>query len=564
MEADGSAAPAARLKIGGAWSGILEVRLDTWTVPMLRAEVARRSGGGDPSCINLICAGKLLMDGDGAASLLQLGIKNNAKMLATCVSADRGKALDAEAAEVNAKETAEAERSNKLARIREAAKALSQRHSDGSVPLEDYNIELEDQSGQAVSFGSESDKRAVMMGLMLHTNSKSLMNKQNYKDALDVLTMAEEAFSLCDPKFIEMIDNVPILQLDIVWCYFMLRDISCLSLAGRRLVKARKGFEHSHGKDSTRFRLLQDGRHSELAIYLRLDLLEGVVAYHSGNFEEARKSLSSAQAKYMQLQVPDEALSLLMGMGYKERAAKRALRMTCQDIQSAVDFLVEERAKKARRKEENIKRQKEIMEQKKYGKTSKNKAVDLQRLQELVSIGFEKYLAAEALRINENDTQKALDLLTDPEKNCSLQSQIESRRKRVAAGSSLTAGDIEEIISMGYERAAVMDALNNVHTKKDLLRVLGGIATGNNDQQAGSNPPTHDQAGSSGAAANSLEDDHMDGEEHSNDGRDTIMENELANELTGDPLADYDIEVAKEGEAIAEYLSLLESTTSAS
>jgi hypothetical protein len=34
---------------------------------------------------------------------------------------------------------------------------------------------------------------------------------------------------------------------------------------------------------------------------------------------------------------------------------------------------------------------------------------------------FEKYLAAEALRINENDAEKALDLLTDPEKNCVLQ-----------------------------------------------------------------------------------------------------------------------------------------------
>jgi hypothetical protein len=34
---------------------------------------------------------------------------------------------------------------------------------------------------------------------------------------------------------------------------------------------------------------------------------------------------------------------------------------------------------------------------------------------------FEKYLAAEALRINENDADKALDLLTNPEQNCILQ-----------------------------------------------------------------------------------------------------------------------------------------------
>ncbi|XP_064970517.1 uncharacterized protein LOC103989870 [Musa acuminata AAA Group] len=60
------------------------------------------------------------------------------------------------------------------------------------------------------------------------------------------------------------------------------------------------------------------------------------------------------------LPVPDEALSLLMGMGYKENAAKRALRMTGQDVQPAVHFLVEEEARKILRKQENIQRQVEI------------------------------------------------------------------------------------------------------------------------------------------------------------------------------------------------------------
>ncbi|OAY85886.1 NEDD8 ultimate buster 1, partial [Ananas comosus] len=552
-----AAAPApARLKIAGAWTGVLDVRLDSWTLPMLRAEVARRSGGADPACVNLICGGKVLRDGGGGgdASLLQLGVKNNAKVLATCVSADRGKALNAEAAAESARAAAEAEQSKKLNRIWEAAKALAQRHSDGSLPLEDYNIELEDQSGQKVMFVSESDKRAVMMGLMLHANAKSLINKQKYEDALDVLAMAEEAFSLCDARFIEMIDNVPILQLDTVWCYFMLRDVSCLSVAGDRLAKARKGFERSHGKDSKRFRVLQDGRHAELAIYVRLELLEGVVAYHSGDFEAARRSLTSAQTKYMQLQVPDEALSLLMGMGYRERAAKRALRMTGQDVQSAVDFLVEERAKKARRREEDVQRHDDIMEQKRYGKTPNNKAVDLQRLKELVSIGFEKYLAAEALRINENDAQKALDLLTDPEQNCALQSRMELRKQKATK-----------------------------RTDQDVVQRASGV---DDHYAGGSNPPEESQEGSSAAAATTAdnqEDDNMNeqGEEDreedeegdeeeqeqakkSKSGRDVEMEDELADKLTGDPFADYDIEVAREGEAIAEYMSLLESTSSAS
>ncbi|KAE8768765.1 NEDD8 ultimate buster 1 [Hordeum vulgare] len=73
----------------------------------------------------------------------------------------------------------------------------------------------------------------------------------------DVSMMSEEAFSLCDNKLTERVDHVPMLQLDIVWCYFMLSDVSRLEVAGARLNKARLGFELSHGTDSTRFRLLQ-------------------------------------------------------------------------------------------------------------------------------------------------------------------------------------------------------------------------------------------------------------------------------------------------------------------
>ena len=57
--------------------------------------------------------------------------------------------------------------------------------------------------------------------------------------------------------------------------------------------------------------------------------------------------------------MPDEALSLVMSMGFKERDSKRALRMSNQDIGSAVDFLVEEKAKRARKREEDLKRQKD-------------------------------------------------------------------------------------------------------------------------------------------------------------------------------------------------------------
>ncbi|GAU43122.1 hypothetical protein TSUD_373170 [Trifolium subterraneum] len=246
----------AKLKIGGIWSGVLEeVNLENWSISCLREEVAKRSNCENPNFINLICAGRILKNDDGTLTLSQLGVKNNSKILATLSSPQQGQSL-----------VVEEQSSQRLERIRAAATALAERHADGSLPLEDFNIEVEDQSGHKVSLGSEIDQRAVMMGLMLHAKGKLLIKGGNYKDALEVLTMGEEAFSICDPKVIELIDNVPILQIDMVWCYFMLRDIRWLSDAGKRLEMARAGIERAHGKDSLRLRLLQGGRYPEVAL----------------------------------------------------------------------------------------------------------------------------------------------------------------------------------------------------------------------------------------------------------------------------------------------------------
>ncbi|KAK6783766.1 hypothetical protein RDI58_017220 [Solanum bulbocastanum] len=555
----------AKLKIGGAWSGVLEVELEEWTVLMLREEVAKRSGhGGGPETINLICAGKLLKDGDGTEKLSQLGVRNNAKILASRVSVDQGKSVKEES-------LAEEERSTRLSRLKAAAVSLSARHADGSLPVEDFNLELENQSGQRVQLGSETDQRAIMMGLMLHANAKALMRKKKYKEALEVLTMGEEAFSLCDQKLIEMVDNVPILQIDMVWCYFMLRDISWLSVAGVRLAKAREGLERSHGKEASRLRLLQKGRYPEIALHLRLELLEGVVAYHSNQTEKSRKSLISAQTKFLQLQIPDEALSLLLGMGYKERDSKRALRMNNQVVENAVDFLVEEKEKKARKRVDDLKRQKEIMEQKCYGTTPLGKAVDIERLNELVSIGFEKELAAEALRRNENDTQKALDDLTNPEANSSIQIHIESRKKKRLR--QVANASIEELVSMGFPREAAAAAIRSLGTRQAAIdHLLQGTS---NTAAAGDhnveNTLPNDQGGD-GIANDPLtnvqsEDGSGTNAGSSSDGgpshnkvetRDVEMEDEITGELLkGDAYSDYDIEVTEEGEAINEYLALI-------
>ncbi|KAG6658668.1 hypothetical protein CIPAW_04G177800 [Carya illinoinensis] len=259
----------AKLKIGGTWAGVIEVVLEEWTV---------------------------LRDGNGTEKLAQLGVKNNARILASRGSVEEGKSLEEGL-------LAEEERSRRLSRVKAAA-----RHRPKGMQMVRYQLKT-----LTLRLKIKVDRLAVMMGLMLHANGKQLIRSENYKDALEVLTMGE------------LIDNVPMMQIDMVWCYFMLRDIRWLSVAGARLEKAREGIEHAHGKDYSHVRLLQAGCHPELAMHLTLELLEGVVAYHNGEFDRSRKALTSAHAKYFQLQVPDEALSLVMSMGFKELDAKRAL-----------------------------------------------------------------------------------------------------------------------------------------------------------------------------------------------------------------------------------------------
>ncbi|CAN8270762.1 unnamed protein product [Cochlearia groenlandica] len=576
----------AKLKVAGLWGGIIEVELDIWTLITLRDEIAKRSSIDDSESIKLIFAGKVLRDdGDGGddgntyKTLAELGIKDNSKILSSKrADPEEGKSM-----------MAEEERSRRLSRVKAAATALSKRHADGSLPIEDYNIELEDQKGQKVQFGTETDQSATMMGLMLHTKAKRIMETEMYADAVEVLAMAEESFKLCDPKILEFVDNIPIMQIDIVWCYFLLRDIKCLSDAGVRLEKARKGLERAHGKDLSRVRLLQAGQCPELALYVRLELLEGVVAYHTGQKGKALNALKSAHAKYLQLEIPDETLSLVMSMGFKEDDAKRALRLNNKDIPSSIDFLIEEKAKRAQKRKDNLQRQKELHEQKSYGVTPMKKAVDMQMLDRLVSIGYSRDLAAESLRRNENDFQKALDTLTNPEVNSKIQSYLESRKRK--RQEQLIGVSVEELVSMGFERARATSALQSGGNREDIIqRLLSSPASNPGTASASdscSTTTTFTGNGVNGASRTNNEtidggrteaeqDTEMrdetttdgesrnrgsttSGEEEEEDDRDSEIEEEIAKDIAKvDALSAYDINLGREIEAINEYLSLMD------
>ena len=49
---------------------------------------------------------------------------------------------------------------------------------------------------------------------------------------------------------------------------------------------------------------------------MRLELLEGVAAYHAGSSGEAAAKLAAARRKWQRLQVADDELAALLSMGF--------------------------------------------------------------------------------------------------------------------------------------------------------------------------------------------------------------------------------------------------------
>ncbi|KAJ6296250.1 hypothetical protein OIU78_024153 [Salix suchowensis] len=78
------------------------------------------------------------------------------------------------------------------------------------VETENWTVPmLREEIAKRSNMGTESINlifagKVLKDGLMLHTSGKRFIRKQMFTEALEALTMGEEAFSLCNPKSIEV------------------------------------------------------------------------------------------------------------------------------------------------------------------------------------------------------------------------------------------------------------------------------------------------------------------------------------------------------------------------
>ncbi|EDO49070.1 predicted protein [Nematostella vectensis] len=363
------------------------------------AELRKRLGDEftmDPVRLKLICNGQVLKEDSPLDSQT---VTNNSQILAIALSETE--------VEARKKLLKDEHAASSLDWTRKAAEALSSRTEDTSNL--DYFLEIRDQEGRPLQL-PDAERKALALAMTLHEKGKSMLKQKNYSEALVVLLEADKEFSQCRAQILEAVDNYAILCLDVVWCYFGIRSIRDLPDAEARLQKCEECFEKSYGMNMERLTSVRGGSGQELALFVRLYVLQAVCAYHRGRRDHALILLNKAEEWTRKLSVDDDKLSQMVAMGFSVREARLGLRCCHGDVTSAVDHITSKRQEKKERTLREKEEQKKKRAQRKLGKTANGEWVNVSSLESLVDMGFPRQSAAEALRQTNNSMDGALQV----------------------------------------------------------------------------------------------------------------------------------------------------------
>ncbi|XP_044248911.1 NEDD8 ultimate buster 1 [Drosophila takahashii] len=314
-------------------------------------------------------------------------------------------------------------------------------------------IEMEDQNGSPV-FLPPAENRALLLGLGFCEKARAAMLREDFEEGLLLLLEADESFATCDSQFLESVDNYALLNLDIVWCYLCLKNVTQLPDAERRLAICGRNFRRSYGENFERLYALKGKACPERALIMRLQLLQGVVMFHQNRRDEAFERFEAANILLRELKINGDQLALLVEMGFEAQESRLALRSCSGDsnIEAAVQFIQERRQQlKDARKQSKAERalQRRLM------RTDGNDCdwVNPRSVCTLTEMGFEAGLATAALKRSKNDLAKAVELL-----------QTEAEVLRAALPRNSVASDqdkLAQLLQLGFNEANSRVALEN-------------------------------------------------------------------------------------------------------
>ncbi|XP_028403320.1 NEDD8 ultimate buster 1-like [Dendronephthya gigantea] len=377
--------------------------------------------------VRLICNGKLLADG---MSLEDQGVRNNSVVMVMISSEKKGKRSQQEV------------ESSSVSRTRHAASVLANKKRGGEGPFEDYFFEISDQNGKPLTL-PDAERKSLVLAMTLHEQGRRVAEKRQYAEALPLLLGADEEFRQCRSEVLNAVDNYAILCLDIVWCYLQLKSIKDLPNAEEMLKNCEACLKKSYGENLERLISLTGSSTKEKVLYVRLNLLQAICAFHKAETTRASHLLNKVEKEIDSLKVDDATLSQMISMGFGASESRLALRSCNGDITMAVGYISRKREENEKQLKERREKRKQQKFARKLGKTAKGEWVSVDIYNNLREMGYPHHIAKEALCQANNDMDAALQMLNESPELLRFASR----------GSSLEVSDdlIVQVTSMGFD-----------------------------------------------------------------------------------------------------------------
>ncbi|KAK3088676.1 hypothetical protein FSP39_022249 [Pinctada imbricata] len=432
---------------------------------------------------------------------------------------------------------------NHLMSTRQAAELLSDRAEKDD---DAFGIQIADQSGRPLQLPAE-ERKALTLAMTLHEKGRVAVKRGEIAKALLLLLEADKEFRKCRADILNAVDNYAVLCLDIAWCYLCLKNIEHLPDADERLQSCEDCFNRSYGSNLERLSALKGGSGREQALFMKLHLLQGIIAFHQHKISKAEHLLNKASGELGQLQVDSDKLAQVIGMGFKEQEARLGLRASRGDIERAVQHIMQRREEKAEigKKVKEERRKKKL--QKDLGKTASGELINVDNYEMLIGMGFNKGASAEALRQANNDISAALEVLQNHPELLSLPDPAPS------PGQSITDEMISTVIGLGFDaemaRRALQQFDSNIQRAIEALIQNGGFLAPSPTESGGSNSD-------SGASSSSSEDDRLKKQQEEEKIRD------LVSDIPQDEEDYLDLKLDEEAHILQEYMGLLQSVLS--
>jgi len=433
---DGDEARTMRVKVTPGFSDMVVLR-ESATLKDLKLELESRlsdSGvcGGQWEW-KFVLAGKCIV-GEDSAELKSLGVRDESRIMAFKKLAP---AVEAKTPSVAAE--------SELQRLQRLLGLVVDSRYEEHLPI----IELCDVNGSSVQL-SEVDRKAVTISLALAQAGSDKLRNDNPNDALPLLEAAEVASRLADPRVLTEelphIDNFALLLLDLTWAMFLAKGREGLAnmKARARLKQAADGLSTCHAYARKMRANMEEEGSPEQFVTVRLWILQAQIAILDGNTDRANSLLAEAMQLRNKLVPNEAAIAQLMECGLTNAAAKEALIATGGQVAGAFSWANQQQAKRREAQQRHH-------EQRRVGKIRGGAGwVSLELVQQIQNLGFDRSMAAAALREHNNDAARAIEALTDEEQVVTLILE----RDVFAAG-----GPTRFLVEQGFTRKDVKASL---------------------------------------------------------------------------------------------------------